>query len=104
MNQDRTMQFIVDNLAAVTASQQQAEVRATRAERRIESTERHIKGITTLLKLGMKLIVEIQQNHRELQTEIKELAAQQKRTDQRFNRWLDSLKNGSNGHSGQKKR
>lgn len=98
------MQFILENLAAVTASQQQAEVRAARAERRIESTERQIKGITTLLKMGMKLIVEIQKNHRGLQVEVKELAAQQKRTDQKLDRWLDSLKNGSNRHNGHKKR
>jgi phage shock protein A len=104
MDQERTMQFILDNLAAVTASQQQAEVRAARAERRIEKTETQIRGITKLVKIGMKLIVEIQKNHRELHAEIKELAAQQKRTDQKFDRWLDSLKNGSNGHSGHKKR
>lgn len=118
MNQERTMQFILENLAAVTVSQQQAEVRATQAEvratqfearavrieRQIESTERQIKGITTLLKMGMKLIVEIQKGHRELQAEVKGLAAQQKRTDQKFDRWLDSLKNGSNGHNGHKRR
>jgi hypothetical protein len=32
---------------------------------------------------------------------MKELAAAQKRTDEKFDRWLDSLKNGANG---QKKR
>jgi hypothetical protein len=33
-----------------------------------------------------------------LATAQKELAAQQKRTDQKFERWLDSLNRGSNGH------
>jgi hypothetical protein len=104
MNQERTMQFILDNLAAVTASQQQAEVRAAR-------TERQIKGISTLMKTGMKLIVklqhgqrELQKGHRELQAELREMAVQQKRIDQKFDRWLDSLKNGSNGRNGHKKR
>ena len=100
MDQERTMQFILDNLAAVTASQQKAEVRAARAESRIEKTERQIKGITTLLKMGMKLIVSLEKNQRELQKEMKELAAAQKRTDEKFDRWLDS----SNGHNGHKKR
>jgi hypothetical protein len=54
------MQFILDNLAAVTASQQRAEERAARAERRTETTERQIKGITTLMKIGMKLIAKLQ--------------------------------------------
>jgi hypothetical protein len=97
MNQDRTMQFILDNLAAVTASQQQAEVRAAR-------TDRQIKGITTLVKTGMKLMVKLQEGQRELRKEMKELAVAQKRTDEKFDRWLDSAKNGSNGHSGHKKR
>ena len=118
MDQERTMRFILDNLAAVTVSQQRAEERAARADRRIETNEKHIRGLTTLMKVGMKLIGklekghlelqerqrEIQDGHRELQRELKELAAAQKRTDQKFDRWLDSLKNGSNGHSGHKKR
>jgi hypothetical protein len=104
MDQERTMQFILDNLAAVSASQQQAEVRAARSDRQI-------KGIKALILTGMKLIVklekgqrELQKGHRELQAELKALAAAQKRTDQKFDRWLDSLKNGSNGQNGHKKR
>ena len=61
------------------------------------------------MKIGMKLIgklekgqQEIQKGHRELQKELKELAAAQKRTDQKFDRWLESLKNGSNGHGDQR--
>ena len=91
------MQFILDNLAAVTASQQRAEERATR-------TDRQIKGITTLVKTGMKLMVKLQEGQRELRKEMKELAAAQKRTDEKFDRWLDSGKSGSNGQSGNKKR
>jgi uncharacterized phage infection (PIP) family protein YhgE len=112
MNQDRTMQFILDNLAAVTASQQQAEVRAAR-------TDRQIKGMQNLMLTGMKLILklekgqrelqkglrelqkghhELQKGHHELQSELKALAAAQKRTDQKLDRWLDSLNKGSNGH------
>jgi len=117
MDQERTMQFILDNLAAVSASQQQAEVRAARSDRQI-------KGMQALMLTGMKLIVklqkgqrelqegqrelqkghrELQKGHRELQAELKALAAAQKRTDQKFDRWLDSLKNGSNGRNGHKK-
>ena len=91
MDQERTMQFILDNLAAVTASQQQAEVRAARIDRQI-------KAVQTLMRTGMKLIVRLEKGQQRLHAEIKELAAQQKRTDQKLDRWLGSLKNGSNGH------
>jgi hypothetical protein len=125
MDQESTIQFILDNLAAVSASQQQAEVRAARIERQI-------KGLRTLMVTGMKLVArlqkgqrdlqvgqrdlqvgqrELQVGHREiqkgfrelqksqlaLQSEMKELAAAQKHTDRKFDRWLDSLK-GGNGH------
>jgi hypothetical protein len=90
MNQERTMQFILDNLAAVTASQQQAEARAARIDRQI-------KAIQTLMRTGMKLIVRLEKGQQRLHAEIKELAAQQRQTDQKLDRWLGSLKNGSNG-------
>ena len=59
MNQKRTMQFIVDNLAAVTASQQQAEVRAARADRQM-------KEIQTLARTGMKMMAKLEEGRREL--------------------------------------
>lgn len=90
------MQFIVDNLAAVTASQQQAEVRPARIDRQI-------KGIQNLMITGMKLIARLQKGQRQIHVEIRNLAAQQKRTDQKIDRWLGSPKNGSNGHGVPKK-
>jgi hypothetical protein len=89
MDQERTMQFIVENLAAVTASQQQAEVRAAR-------TDRQIKGFQSLMLTGMKLIAKLQKGQRQIQVEIKRLSAQQQRTEQKIDRWL---KNGSNGRT-----
>jgi hypothetical protein len=101
MDVERTMQFILDNLASVTARQQAAEVRAVAMEHRLD---RRMEGIVKLIKTGMRMMVEIQESHKELAAEMKglaaemkELAAAQKRTDQRFDRWLDSLK-GVNGH------
>ena len=96
MDIERTMQFIIDNLAAVTAAQQQAEVRAAR-------TDRQIHGLQTLVKLGMRRLVKLEQGQIDLQKAMremavaqKELAESQKRTDQKFERWLDSIK-GRNG-------
>ena len=96
MDIERTMQFIVHNLAAVTAAQQQAEVRAAR-------TDRQIHGLQTLVKIGMRRLVKLEQGQIDLQKAMremavaqKELAESQKRTDQKFERWLDSIK-GRNG-------
>ena len=81
------MEFIVENLAKATAAQQQAEVHAARADRRIH-------GLQTLMKLGMKRLARWE---RGIAAQQKGLAAQHKRTDQKFGRWLDSLQ-GGNGH------
>ena len=106
------MEFIVENLAAVTVRQQE--------------TERSIRGLRTIVQGGMRILVRLEQNQakfeenqQNLDTKIaaladaqirteeslstlaaaqKELAAAQKRTDQKFERWLDSMNKGSNGH------
>src|SRR6266852_5726995 len=99
MDLERTMEFVVDNLAKVTAAQQQAEVRAARADRRIH-------GLQTLMKFGMKRLARLEQGlvsqqkrtdarFAEVAVALKELAEQQKRTDEKFERWLDSLQGGN---------
>ena len=115
MDIERTMEFILSNLAAVTASQQQAEVRAQQADLRAARTDRQIRGLQTLVKIGMRQLVKhdgrlakldlrlakLQERtdarFAEMAIALKESAAQHKRTDQKFERWLDSLK-GGNGH------
>ena len=99
MDVERAMEFIVRNLAAVTAAQQQAEVRAARMDRRMN-------GLQTLMKVGMRKLAKLEQaaaaqrtmteaRFAELAVEMKDLAAAQKRTDRKFDRWLDSLKGGN---------
>jgi protein-tyrosine-phosphatase len=113
---ERTTQFILDNLASVTARQEEAAVRAAATERRLD---RRMDSILTLIKGGMKMIVKLQESHRELVGDMKELAGEmkelsadvkelsagmkelaavQKRTEQRFDRWLESMNKGANGH------
>ncbi len=112
MDTERTMQFILDNVAALTVSQQKAEVRVARIERQMS-------GLQTIVKTGMRMIVKLQQGQQKLQhgqqklqqshhrldarmeelaQALAELAVQHKRTDQKFERWLESLNKGSNGH------
>ncbi len=97
MNTERTMQFILDNLASVTARQEKAEIRADRMDRQI-------KGLQTLVKTGMNMLVRLERGQKTLQEKVtdvasalEELTAAQKRTDQRFDRWLDSVGKSTNG-------
>jgi hypothetical protein len=98
MDMERTMQFIVNNLADLTVKQQQADIRMSRMERQLN-------GIQTIVKTGMKILVKLEQAQKrtdavvkELGTRVTELTAHQKRTDEKFDRWLDSMNKGSNGH------
>ncbi|HLX44435.1 MAG TPA: hypothetical protein VKR43_13415 [Bryobacteraceae bacterium] len=91
MNIERKMDFIVENLAALTVSQQK--------------TDRQMRGLQTLVKTGMRMLIDLQRSQKrtdermaELAESQKELAAQQKRTDEKFERWLNSLNQGTNGH------
>ena len=101
MDVERTMEFILQNLASVTAKQEKA--------------EGEIESLRKLMKVGMKMLVKVQESHKELQNEFREshkmleakmaelaegqkrLAESQRRTDEKFQRWLDA-RNGSNGH------
>jgi peptidoglycan hydrolase CwlO-like protein len=91
MNIERKMDFIVENLAALTVSQQK--------------TDRQMRSLQTLVKTGMRMMVDLQRAQKrtdermaELAAAQKELAAAQKRTDEKFERWLNSLNRGTNGH------
>jgi peptidoglycan hydrolase CwlO-like protein len=102
MDIERTMAFVLENLAAVTAAQQRAEVRAARMERQIGGLQKlMVIGMRRLMRLEQRTearFAELTQAHKELATAQRELAVQQKRTDQKFERWLDSMKGGaSNG-------
>jgi peptidoglycan hydrolase CwlO-like protein len=126
MDTERTLQFILDNMAALTVIQQKSEIRLARIERQMA-------GLQTIVKTGMRMMVKLQQGQHKLeQNQLKleqsqlrlekshqtldlrmaemaaaqartdqalaELAVQHKRTDLKFERWLDSMNKGSNGH------
>jgi peptidoglycan hydrolase CwlO-like protein len=106
------MNFIVETLADVAVRQQAAEVRAKRAdqrmdraEQRMDKFERQMKGIQTLVKTGMKVMVDIQKTQKvtnqkltALTEQVTELAESQRDTDRKFKNWLESMR--SNGHKG----
>ena len=97
MNIERKMEFIVENLAALTVSQQK--------------TDRQMRGLQTLVKTGMRMLLDLNgkvnklieaqafldQRMSELAEAQRDLAIQHKRTDEKFERWLNSLNQGTNG-------
>jgi hypothetical protein len=90
MDVERTMEFILENLASVTAKQEKA--------------ESQIQAMRKLVVTGLKMMVDIQRvqkrtdrNMAELADGMAGLAAAQKAADRRFGEWLASNK-GSNGH------
>jgi hypothetical protein len=98
MDIELTMEVVVEHLAAV-------DVRLESLAASQAKTDRQIRGLQTIVKTGMRLIIRLEKNvaiiataQKELAAAQKELATQQKRTDQKFERWLDSLNRGSNGH------
>jgi|HubBroStandDraft_3_1064219.scaffolds.fasta_scaffold379777_2 hypothetical protein len=86
------MEFILENLASVTAKQEKA--------------ESQIQAMRKLVVTGLKMMVDIQKVQKrtgrkmtELADGMAGLAAAQKAADRRFGEWLASNK-GSNGHKG----
>ena len=97
MDVEGTMQFILDNLASVTAKQEKAET--------------EIQALRKLVTVGMKILVRVQNQQENSERKIGALADAQirlegetekllnaiEKTNERFDRWLESG-NGANGH------
>ena len=91
MNIERKMDFIAENLAALTVKLDNLAVRQ-------EKTDRQILGLQKLVKTGMQMVVNLHKKMAELAVAQKELTVAQIRTDEKFERWLDSMNKGANGH------
>src|SRR5260370_42362754 len=104
MNVEKTIEFILSNMAELTVKQAR--------------TDRQIHGLQVLVKTGMKMLAKTQQSvkavaaeqkrtHQELRilgartdASLRELAAAQNRTDERFERWLERGSNGGGKRRG----
>jgi hypothetical protein len=86
---ERKMDFILDTLVSMSKKNDETATLVKKLAERQDKTDRQIKAIQLLMKVGM---------HQMAKTDAKiaELAEQQKRTDRRFEQWLAS-RNGSNG-------
>ena len=95
---ERTIQFILDQQAKSEARWQRAEERMNKAEGRMDKFDRRLNAIAKLVQTGMKMLNraaeeqrEIRANMKQTQASIQDLAAAQKRTDQKFERLVELL-------------
>jgi hypothetical protein len=95
MDVEKTMEFILDQQAKTEAlwqrneeRWQRNEERWKRADERMDKFERSLVGIRKLLLTGTKTLVSSQ---KAIRADIRELAAAQKRTDQKFERLVELL-------------
>ncbi len=101
MDVERTMEFILENLASVTAKQERA--------------ERQIEAIRKLVLTGMKMVVDTGKQQKQLgrdfaasraahDRDMAEIRAAQKETDRLLKEWIAANRStnghgkGSNGH------
>jgi hypothetical protein len=64
-----------------------------------ERLDRHDKQIASMVKEGIKMVVETRRLALETRRDLRELAAAQKRTDASRHALIDSLSGGGNGHT-----
>ena len=95
MNVERTMGFILEQQAQTAVQLQQITAHQARQDRRVD-------GIAKLSQIGMKMLVRQDKEGkardraiRELAGAQKSLAEAQKRTEQRFERFIRGLERGS---------
>jgi len=93
------MRFILDTQVRAEAIVADLGERQSKAERRMDRFDRSLDGIRKLIQTGMKLMVQNQQDSRQLKVAMKELAVAQKQTERRLNAFLASMQKGSNGRS-----
>ena len=64
-----------------------------------ERLDRHDKQIASMVKEGIKMVVETRRLALETRRDLRELAAAEKRTDASLHALIDSLRGGANGHT-----
>jgi hypothetical protein len=66
---------------------------------RVDLHDRQIAAIRNLVKEGISLVVETRRIALETRKDLREVVAIQKRTEQKLETLVNTLKRGSNGHS-----
>jgi hypothetical protein len=103
MDVERTIEYILqmqakseEHMARHEAWMAKAEARAVKADERMDKFDKRLEATRKLVEAGMKLIAK---RHVEVQTELRLLAAQQRKTERTLDRFLASMTNRpSNGH------
>jgi hypothetical protein len=109
MDSERTMEFLLEQAARADARMAKLEIEAAKrnaefekrnaefekrhakAEARLDRTDKQIKGLITLMKMGAKQFGVVER-------QVKEVAAAQKRTEATLDRFISSLGKPSGKH------
>jgi len=103
---EKTIEFILDQQAKAEIRWQKANERMDRLEKHQEKFDKRLEGVRKLVAAGLKMVNQVAASQKaaqaelsEIRVDIRELAAAQKRTDQRFDRLVDLLsRRNPNGH------
>ena len=91
MDVERTMEFILQ-------MQAKSEERMARAEARMDKFDRRMEAMGKLVQTGVKWLVKLEKTQQALSQDVKALTEAQRRTDRKFERFIDSWNKHFNGH------
>src|SRR3989442_1056447 len=97
MNIERTMEFILEHQAKAEMRMAAWEERQAAADRRQARNDRQIAGLQKIVKIGLKLMVKLEQGQKRNEAAIKDLAAAQTDTQKTLKAFIESMRRGSNG-------
>ena len=105
MDVERTMEFILqmqakseERMAKFDERMAKSEERMARAEARMEKFDRRMEAMGKLVQTGMKWLVRLEKTQQALSEDVKALTEAQRRTDRKFERFMDSWNKHFNGH------
>ena len=99
MDVERTIEFILESQAKIVENQTRNDLQIARLGRQIDGIQKLVKiGMREFVKLG-KAQVATQVQLKDTQVQLKELAAEQKKTEQSLRAFIDSMRKGGNGKS-----
>ena len=98
MDIQKTMEFIVEQQAAMTARQVEHEARMAGHDKRMVKIDRRIDATTKLIQTGMRILVQTDEKLKALAESQLRAEARTGEIDARLDRLIKALSRGTNGH------
>jgi hypothetical protein len=74
-------------------------VKRAEIEAKLSEHDRANRGIQTLIRTGMRLILKVEQTQLKTDEQLSTLQQAQQKTDEQLRAFIESLRRGGNGHS-----